>query len=85
MIPLSELSPLRRARAQALQQIIGEHTIYPLDVCNHEICDQRYGLVREDVDRAVDDLANAELITLDVHKSKICLWLAEEADHGNSP
>ena len=84
MTPLSNLPPLRRARAYALQQIIGRHPIYPLNAANYEAFYEMYGLAREDVDRAVDDLANAELITLEARNSTFCLFPTEEADHGNS-
>ena len=70
MADLSKLPPLRRARARALYQIICEGRL-PLVTGIYQWCERDHGLTREDVDRAADDLANAELITLQVYHYKV--------------
>ena len=72
MTDLSKLPLLRRARARVLHQIICEGRL-PLVTGIYQWCEQEHALTREDVDRAADDLANAELITLQVHHHKVIL------------
>ena len=84
MADLSKLSPLRHARARALRQTIRTSSV-PLLPGIYQNFEQAYALTRDDVDHAVNDLANAGIITLQVRKGIVLLYPVEEADHGNSP
>ena len=83
MIPLSELSPLRRARAQLIREQLAPG--FELSSRNYEFYGKCLGLSREDLDRAIEDCVEADLATLRTHGYWVCVDFHKEADHGNSP
>ncbi len=76
MADLSNLPPLRRARAELIrEELIGPE--FELTTKNYGLCTKALGLTKEQLDLAIEDCVEAGLATLRSRKGVVCVLACE--------